>query len=239
MGIDMRRTLRCGLAVAISWAATWLGTTVAAAAETAPYPAMASLGQYRIADRADEVALARSAAPPSISVDATVLALGASGYETAAAGKNGFVCIVERSWAAGFDDAEFWNPKVRAPICFNAQSAKAVLPAYLERTAWALAGVDKAQMLKRTQDEAAAGAVPTPPDGAMCFMMSRQGYLSDRDKHWHPHLMFYVAGAGAAAWGANLPGSPVMGGKGPLEPFTLFMIPVPKWSDGTAEAMAM
>ena len=234
----MKRTGRCAIAVAIGGAAAWLGAT-AATAETAPYPAMAPAAQYRVANRADEVALARSAAPPSISGDATVLALGASGYETAAAGKNGFVCIVERSWAAGFEDTEFWNPKVRAPICFNAQSAKAVLPSYLERTAWVLADVDRAQMLKRTQAELAAGAVPTPPDGAMCFMMSKQGYLSDRDKHWHPHLMFYVAGDAAAAWGANLAGSPVMGGKGALEPFTLFMIPVPNWSDGTAATMVM
>ena len=92
---------------------------------------MAPIEQYRIANQADEIAMARSAAPPSISTDAEVLTLGAKGYETAAKGKNGFVCIVERSWASGVDDAEFWNPKERAPICFNPASARSVLPTLL------------------------------------------------------------------------------------------------------------
>ena len=44
----------------------------------------------------------------------------------------------------------------------------------------------------------------------MSFMMSKQGYLSDADGHWHPHLMFFVAHTDAAAWGANLRGSPII-----------------------------
>ncbi|MEO8923218.1 MAG: hypothetical protein ABI330_10420 [Caldimonas sp.] len=48
--------------------------------------------------------LARSAGPPAISTDAAVLVLGARGYETSVQGKNGFVCFVQRSWAAGFED---------------------------------------------------------------------------------------------------------------------------------------
>ena len=74
-------------------------------AKQAPYAAMAPVEQYRIADPKDEIALARTAAPPSISADAEVLVLGSHGYETAVKVKNGFVCFVERSWAAGFDDA--------------------------------------------------------------------------------------------------------------------------------------
>jgi hypothetical protein len=77
---------------------------------------MAPLAQYQMATVADETALARSAAPTSISGDADVLTLGSNGYETAVKGKNGFVCLVQRSWAAGFGEAEFWNPKLRAPI---------------------------------------------------------------------------------------------------------------------------
>ena len=94
----------------------------------ATYPEMASAEQYRIANREDEIALARSAAPPSISGDAQVLVLGRHGYETAVNGKNGFVCFVERSWAAGFDDPDFWNPKLRAPNCFNSSAARTELP---------------------------------------------------------------------------------------------------------------
>ena len=80
----------------------------------ARYPGMAPLDQY-LMERDAEVILARSAAPQSISHDADVMVLGRHGYETAVKGKNGFVCMVERSWSAGFDDPDFWNPKVRGP----------------------------------------------------------------------------------------------------------------------------
>src|SRR5215469_18410602 len=75
-----------------------------------------------------EIQLARSAAPDSISRDATILVLGRQGYETAVAGKNGFVCMVGRSWMAAFDWPEFWNPKVRAADCMNSQAARSILP---------------------------------------------------------------------------------------------------------------
>src|SRR6202000_1351671 len=100
------------------------------------YSEVAPAEQYLIANRQDEIELARSAAPPSISADAQVLVLGRHGYETAVKGKNGFVCFVERSWAAGFDDPEFWNPKIRGPNCFNAAAVRSVLPQYLRRTEW-------------------------------------------------------------------------------------------------------
>jgi hypothetical protein len=61
-----------------------------------PYPNMAPVEQYLMGDREAEIALARSAAPESISRDAEILVLGRHGYETAVKGKNGFVCIVER-----------------------------------------------------------------------------------------------------------------------------------------------
>lgn len=207
--------------------------TDAPAATTAPYPAMAPIEQYRIANRDDEIALARSAAPPSISADAEVLVLGGRGFETAVKGKNGFVCIVERSWADGFDDAEFWNPKVRSPNCFNAP-ARAVLSQYLKRTEWVLAGVSKQEMIKRTRAALADKTFVDPEPGAMCYMLSAQGHLNDHDGHWMPHVMIYVPHAPAALWGANLKGSPVVALEGDdLDPVTVYLIPVSHWSDGT------
>ena len=87
---------------------------------SAQYPVMAPLEEYLIADRDAEVALARTAAPPAISNDATILVLTRQGYQTAVEGKNGFVCFVDRSWSSPFDDAEYWNPKKRGPTCMNA-----------------------------------------------------------------------------------------------------------------------
>ena len=78
------------------------------------------IDQYLMENRGSEIALARNAAPESISRDAEVMVLGRHAYETAVQGKNGFVCMVERSWTAPIDDPDFWNPKLPAPICFNA-----------------------------------------------------------------------------------------------------------------------
>jgi hypothetical protein len=87
----------------------------AQAALTAPYPAMAPVERYLMPDQQSEIALARTAAPASISDDAEVMVLGREGYTTAVRGSNGFLCIVERSWGAATDDPGFWNPSVRAP----------------------------------------------------------------------------------------------------------------------------
>ena len=216
----------CGLTVLIG-AAVPAGAGDAQAA----YPAMAPIGQYLMASPADEIALARSAAPVSIAGDADVLTLGAHGYETAAKGKNGFVCMVWRSWTAGFDDPEFWNPKLRAPICLNAAAARSVLPVYLERTKWVLAGVSKTDMIARTRAAVAAKTFTLPAPGAMSYMMSKQGYLGDAAGHWHPHLMFFLARTDAGAWGANLGGSPVITAQDDSDPTTTFFVLVPKWSD--------
>lgn len=203
-------------------------------AKATPFPTMAPIEQYLIAKRDDEIALARSAAPASISADAEVLVLTSHGFETAVKGKNGFVCIVERSWADPFDDAEFWNPKVRSPNCFNAPAAQAVLPQFLKRTEWALAGVAKQEMAARTKAALADKTFFAPVPGAMCYMMSVQGHLSDRAGHWQPHVMVYVPRAKASLWGANLADSPVAALEGDeFDPVTIFLIPVRRWSDGS------
>ncbi len=203
----------------------------------APYPSMAPLDQYLIADRNAEIALARSAAPESISRDAEVLVLGRHGYETAVKGKNGFVCIVERSWTKEIDDSEFWNPKVRAPICFNAPAARFNVSLTVKKTELLLAGLSKAQMVDNINTAFAKKELPTLEPGAMCYMLSKQGHLSDRDGHWHPHLMFFVPQTDDKTWGANLPGSPILALKDTQDRLTVFLIPVAKWSDGTAAPM--
>jgi len=199
------------------------------------YPTMAPLDQYLIPDRNAEIALARSAAPESISRDAEVMVLGRHGYETVMKGKNGFVCIVWRSWAAGIDDPDFWNPKLRGPVCFNPPAARFNVPLTLKRTELVLAGRSKSQMFADIGTALDRKELPTLEPGAMCYMLSKQGYLSDRDGHWRPHLMFFVPLTEPATWGAGLPGSPVVAAfTDTPERHTVFLIPVAKWSDGTA-----
>lgn len=227
-----RQMTKSSLLYALPLLTCILGSARAEDAKPA-YPAMAPVAQYRMASRSEEIALSRSAAPTSISDDASIQVLGEHGYETAVKGKNGFVCMVQRSWASAFDDAGFWNPKLRGPICFNAAAARTVLPAYLERTQWVIGGVSKADIMKRTGAQLAANRIAAPESGAMSYMMSKQGYLGDTAGHWHPHLMFFFAHAAGADWGADLHGSPIFAARDDSESITTFFVLVPTWSDGT------
>jgi hypothetical protein len=201
-----------------------------------PYPSIAPIDQYFITDRNAEIALARSAAPEAISRDATVLVLGRHGYETAVEGKNGFVCVVERAWMGPSDAPEFWNPKIRGPICFNPPAARSVLPTTYKRTEMVLAGRTKAEIIEGNKAASEKGELPPLEPGAMSYMMSKGAYLTDDDDHNVAHLMFYAPPLEGKAWGADLPKSPVMLNpqfKG-AQPIDVFIVPVGRWSDGSA-----
>ena len=233
---------------ALAWRVVLMGLGLAVCAALAPagaaraasYPTMAPVSAYMMA-RDAEIAMARSAAPPSVSADATVLVLGPHGYVTAAPGKNGFVCLVERAWFSGLKDNGFWNPKLRGPDCYNRQAARSVLPTFLTRTEWVMAGASQQQMLARTRAAMAAGRIRPPEIGAMNFMMSKLGYLGDdAGGPWHPHVMFFTPPIPLADWGANLPGTRVLGTQADagVDPYTTFYVPVAYWSDGTRDGDA-
>lgn len=207
---------------------------------TAKYPSMAPIEQYRMTASA-EIALAKSAAPASLSGDADVFVLGDKGYEHVVKGHNGFACIVERSWANNFNNNEFWNPKTRGPICYNAAAARSVLPQYLTRTEWVLAGRSRSEMQERSRAARSASQVLAPEAGAMCYMLSKTGYLGDDvGGPWHPHLMVFQPRGSSAEWGANLPNSPVfLVDSGGPDAFVVLAIPVPRWSDGTRDSTTM
>ena len=226
------------LAFVVPIFSSWLACAQAQV-EKAPYPVMAPLDQYLIADENAEIALARSAAPPSISNAVEVMVLRRDGYTTAAKGTNGFVCIVERSWANPSDASDFWNPKMRAPTCYNPAAASTFLPIFLMKTRLALAGKSKAEIGAATVSALEKKELPPLAPGAMCYMMSKQQYLNDGAKSWHPHVMFLVAGDAEKSWGANLPGSPMIAGPDPEERVTVFMMYAGKWSDGTPEPPMM
>jgi hypothetical protein len=210
-----------------------LSLNAALAQTTGSYPHMAPIAEYRMA-APDEIALAKSALPPALAADADVMVLGARGYETAVHGKNGFVCMVERSWAVGIDNQEFWNPQTRGPMCFNPEAARSVMPAYVQRTEWVLAGASLGEIRARTR--AHPGAAPAM--GAMCYMLSNGGYLGDEaGGPWRPHLMFFMPRADSADWGANVEHSPVILPDMPWsDAYLTFLVPVSRWSDGTLDS---
>jgi hypothetical protein len=216
-----------------------------AAAQSDPYPKMAPVAEYLMEKNA-EIQLARSAAPDSISRDATILVLGRQGYEKAVEGKNGFVCMVGRSWTAAFDWPEFWNPKVKAADCMNPEAARSILPIIFLRGRMVMAGRSKAEIVSAVKAAFANKQLPDLESGAMDYMMSKSSYLTDEGGHNLPHLMWYTALADGKDWGAHAAGSPVMSApywffssnepsqmKG-LPPILVFLVGVADWSDGTA-----
>jgi hypothetical protein len=213
---------------------TGLFTRAGAEEINSAYSLAAPLEKYLIADRNAEIALARTAAPKSISDLAEILVLGREGYTSAVTGQNGFVCLVERSWAASTGAPEFWNPRIRSPQCVNAQAARTYLPAVLLKTRLALAGQLKPQIAQAVSSAYDRKELPALEPGAMSYMMSKQQYLNDEGKAWHPHLMWFVPGDVASAWGANLPGSPTLAANDPENRMTIFMVKLGHWSDGTS-----
>jgi hypothetical protein len=198
------------------------------------YEHMAPIDQYLMTDQNTEIAFARTAAPESISRSAEVLVFGRHGYETAVKGKNGWVCVVERSWMAPFDDPEFLNPDQRVPLCLNPPGARTHLPLTLKTTELAMAGLSKSQIFDGIKAAYNKKELPLPEPGAMCYMMSKQQYFSRKAGNSNPHLMFWFPQKDRQDWGADASDSPVDLHQYSPQPITEFDINVSKWSDGTA-----
>jgi hypothetical protein len=213
-----------------------LSLAVQAQKTDTPYPSMAPLDQYLMADRKAEIALSKSAAPPSIADNAEVMVLERQGYKTAVKGTNGFVCMVERSWTAAFGDPGYWNPKIRGPVCFNPAAVRTYLPLTIARTRLALAGKSEPQILAAINSALDKKELPALEAGAMSYMLSKHGYLSDDAGHWHPHLMFWAERTEPKSWGAGMPGSPMIGFEEIPGRLTIFMLTSDKWSDGTPDS---
>jgi hypothetical protein len=197
------------------------------------------LAPFMIADPVAEVALARTAAPRNITDSATVLVLKRTGFVEAHHGSNGFTCAVLRGFDGGTTDPNFWNSKIRSPVCLNPAASRTVLPGLMKRAEWIMAGVDTTQINARTKQAYAAHEFALPAAGAMAYMLSHQQNLGGDDPHWMPHLMFYYdRSMPASAWGAGDGKSPIIDATGAApSPIMVLLIPVPQWSDGTPAAL--
>jgi hypothetical protein len=227
----MRNTACAGLIVLLAYAPAY--------GQVPPnnkYPAMAPVSQY-LMPRAAEIEMARSAAPASISANAEVLVLTKSGYVAAAKGSNGWVCFVGRMWSAGLDDPEFWNPKGRGPACLNPPAVQSVLPFYLARAKWALAGDTREQIAEKSQAGYADHQFADPTPGSFALMLSKEGYLNDGVAGpWRPHVMPFIALDQLNTWAAGYKGSPILSPATSTfrryEPVTIVIL-APFWSDGS------
>lgn len=208
---------------------------------------MAPINAYLL-DRAAEISLARSAAPAAISKDATVLVLTRTGYETAVEGTNGFVCYVGRGFGGAPDWPERWDPKILAAACDNPPAVPTMTALLKLRTALTLAGKTDTEVVDRIKAALRTKEIPPLAAGAMCYMMSKNAYLSAQGEHNMAHVMFYVPSKDGTTWGANLPGSPVIGGNywyllpgheadvAALPPISVFLVATSTYSDGTPVA---
>ena len=190
------------------------------------YPTMAPIEQYRM-DRDAEIALARTAAPASISRDAEILVLGQKNYETAVKGTNGYLCVVGRAFAGPLNNPEFWSPKNRSPICWNPPAVRSLWPYAVKETGMALAGASKAQIVEAIRTAVAKKELGVPETGSMAYMMSKEAYLTDRGDHNLAHVMFELPRNGV------LQDDPNYFVSWDPAPVIEFNVPVGQWSDGT------
>ena len=183
-------------------------------------------------DRAAEIALSRSAAPPTVSAGATVKVLTASGYVVADAGDNGSVCLVMRGFSAPtYTPAQFrdivYDPKIHAPICFTPDAARDVLPYYELRTSLAMEGRSPDAITAGVEAACAQGRLPRRDRVTFAYMWSAHQHLGPGIDAWRPHMMVFAPYYSNAMLGGNPFGGPfpqLLDDAG--TPFSVVVIPV-------------
>ena len=148
--------------------------------ETAPGPGRIVLDDDR------EIALARSAAPPAVSADATVLVYRPGvGYEVGTRGSNGVTCLVDRSRVDSLE-----------PHCYDAEGGETILRVRLREAELRERGLDEDAIRAEVDRAIRSGELRLPSRPAMTYMMSAgQVLVSDDGRNvgtWKPHLMIYV-----------------------------------------------
>ncbi len=196
-----------------------------------PFPSRPPLRDY-LMPRDAEIALARSAAPASISDRATIKVLTPSGFEVASQGDNGAVCLVMRGFSAPtYTPAQFrdlvYDPTVHAPICFTAPAAKTAMPYYEFRTKLAMEGKGPDPIARAVEAAYDAGQLPHRDAVTFAYMWSADMQLGPGIGAWHPHVMVFApkydnAMVGGFAFGSPLPQLTDDAGT----PFAVVVIPV-------------
>jgi hypothetical protein len=134
---------------------------------------------------AQQIAIARSAAPDEVSKDAAVYVLGKKGYELAVKGSNGFTCLIERERA-----------DTVAPECFDAEGSRTTVQAVLFREAERAKGATDKDIDAAVAAGYKQGRFHAPAKPGIVYMMSNQNYVvnpsTQKVIHFPGHLMFYA-----------------------------------------------
>jgi hypothetical protein len=205
--------------------------SVWATATQAQAPQYPPIEQYLMTP-AEEIALARTAAPANISDHATIKILTRSGFEVGEKGDNGSVCMVMRGFSAPtYTPAQFRNlvydATVRAPICFTPPAVRTVMPYYELRTKLALEGKNPDQIAAAVEAAYAEGKLPRREGVSFAYMWSARQNLASGIGHWHPHVMVFAphydnSMVGGNPFGSTLPQLTDDAGT----PFSVVVIPV-------------
>jgi hypothetical protein len=164
--------------------------------------------------KADEIALAKTAAPANISDRATIKVLTRAGFEVVQQGDNGAVCMVMRGFSAPtYTPAQFrtlvYDPTVYAPICFMPAAARVVMPYYELRTKLALQGKNPDEIAAAVAAAYAQGGLPRRDEVTFAYMWSGRQNLASGIGHWHPHVMVFAPYYDNPMVGGNPFGSPL------------------------------
>jgi len=187
-------------------------------------------GRRALLPREREIALARSAAPPSVSAEARVLVLTDSGYVEGAPGTNGVTCLVNRSWVRSLE-----------PECFDAEAAATVMLAEIYRTEQYHRGRPTEEVAREVGQRLGDGRLRLPRRPALVYMMSSGQQLVADDGRavgsWRPHLMLSVPYLTNADLG--MPDSPEMRAgfvSDPGKPWATLIIPLRDFIDPPSAA---
>ncbi len=148
-------------------------------------PAATSGQAPKLLPRANEIALARSAAPPEVSADASVYVLEPGGYVLAEQGSNGVSCFVDRSQPAAIE-----------PHCFDPEGSRTILPIRFAEAELRAQGRTREEIRAAVREGIESGRFVLPSRPVMSYMLSSaQELYNDEGRAvgaWRPHLMIYV-----------------------------------------------
>lgn len=178
---------------------------------------------------AEEIALARTAAPAEVSDHATIYVLRADGPAKVIEGGNGCTCMVSRDLHRGS----------RYPICFDQEATRTLFPRELMELRLRFEGRSEPEVKRQVAAAYAAGTLPHPARPAVVYMMSsRQVLFSSPEPDgrrvgaWHPHLMIALPNATGAQLGFGEDGSAGdLTLDRPGEPSAQLIVPVTWWAD--------
>lgn len=177
-----------------------------------------------ILERDREIALARSAAPATVSADATVLVLAREvGYIVAEEGTNGVTCFVDRTWRDSLE-----------PQCFDREGSETILRLRVRFAELREAGATREEVQRDREQGLRSGRYRLPSRPALTWMMSAGQVLyndqGDLVGAWRPHLMIYYPHMTATALGlggGQYPDGPFLSDGG--EPTATLIVPMPEF----------